>query len=251
MFLKSLGIFIPVKYNLKVYVAGLAMIVTPASSGSLIKSYILEKKFGYAYSKTMPVIIAEKFHDLLAPLSIIAIILIFIDFFEARLIVFVICFVMLGVFLLVRNKKLLTKAINKISKLNILKNFQENFLEFYDSFHILSNKKTIISGWMLGTVSIFVDGIAIYLGFLALGIDLEFIETFVTVFTANILGMISFIPGGFGVTEVSLLSFLLKGGLAFSTASVAVLITRFTGVWFQIILGFIFKIRILKDIQSN
>jgi len=72
-----------------VYIAGLAMIVTPASSGSVIKSYILNKKFGYAYTKTVPVVITEKYHDLLAPLSVIALMLIFIDIFEARLTVFV------------------------------------------------------------------------------------------------------------------------------------------------------------------
>jgi len=251
LFLKSLGIKIPEKFNLMVYISGLAMIVTPASSGSVIKSYILKKKFGCDYAKTIPVVITEKYHDVLAPLSVIAFLLIFVDIFEVSLTIVIVCFFMGGIFLLARNKNLLQKAINKISKFKILTNFQENFPDYNNSFHILLDKKTIIPGWILGILSIFVDGVAIYLGFVALGLDFEFIQSFVTVYTANILGMVSFIPGGFGVVEVSLLGFLLKSGFAVSAASSAVLITRLSGVWFQIILGVVVKLGLLKSIQNE
>jgi len=251
LLLKSLGIIVPGKFNLLVYISGLAMIVTPASSGSVIKSYLLNKKFGCSYSKTIPVIITEKYHDLLAPLSIIALLLIFIDIFEARLTIIIVCFIMLGIYFIARNKRLLEKVINKISKFKILTKFQENFVDFYNSFRILTDKKIILHAWIIGIFSVFVDGIAIYLGFVALGIDFEFIEAFVTVYTANILGMVSFIPGGFGVVEASLLGYLLKTGLAISAASSVVLITRLSGVWFQIILGFIVKSSLLKNIPQD
>jgi len=250
LFLKSLGINISEKFNLMLYIAGLAMMITPASSGSVIKSYILNKKFGCSYSKTVPIIFTEKYHDVLAPLSIIALLIIFVDIFEVRMIVLVLCFILLGIFLITRSKATLEKVILKISKFKLLTNFKENFIDFYDSSHILSNKKTMLPGWMLSVISIFIDGIAIYLGFLALGLDFGFMDSFVTVYTANILGIISFIPGGFGVVEASLLNFLLQAGFALSAASSAVLITRLSSAWFQIILGFIFKFRILKDITD-
>jgi len=249
LFLKSLGINIPEKFNLMLYVAGLSMMITPASSGSVIKSYILNKKYGCPYSKTVPIVFTEKYHDILAPLSIIAILIMFIDIFEVRLIILVLGIILLGIFLITRSKSTLEKVILKISKFKLLTNFKENFLDFYESSHILSNKKTMIPGWMLGVISIFIDGIAIYLGFLALGLDFGFMESFVTVYTANILGIVSFIPGGFGVVEASLLSFLLQAGFALSAASSVVLITRLSSAWFQIILGFIFKFKILKEIK--
>ena len=250
LFLKSLGIKISDKFNLMLYIAGLAMMITPASSGSVIKSYILNKKYGCPYSKTVPIIFTEKYHDVLAPLSIIALLIIFVDIFEVRMIVLVLCFILLGIFLITRSKATLEKVILKISKFKLLTNFKENFIDFYDSSHILTNKKTMLLGWMLSVISIFIDGIAIYLGFLALGLDFGFMDSFVTVYTANILGIVSFIPGGFGVVEASLLNFLLQAGFALSAASSAVLITRLSSAWFQIILGFIFKFRILKDITD-
>jgi len=251
LFLNSLGIKLQSKFNLLLYVAGLAMIVTPASSGTIIKSYILNKKFGYSYNKTLPVIITEKYHDVLAPLSIIAFILIFIDIFEVRIIIVILSAVMFGIFLIARVKKVLRKIIFQLPKIKILNQFQENFLDFYNSFRILSNKKIMIQGWLLGVASIFVDGIAIYLGFVALGIDFGYMESLSTGYTANRLGMISFIPGGLGVVEASLMSLLLKSGFVLSVASSMVLITRFSGVWFQIILGFIFQLSILKTLKNG
>lgn len=251
LFLNSLGIKLQSKFNLLLYVAGLAMIVTPASSGTIIKSYILNKKFGYSYNKTLPVIITEKYHDVLAPLSIIAFILIFIDIFEVRIIIVILSAVMFGIFLIARVKNVLRKIIFQLPKIKILNQFQENFLDFYNSFRILSNKKIMIQGWLLGVASIFVDGIAIYLGFVALGIDFGYMESLSTVYTANILGMVSFIPGGFGVVEASLMSLLIKSGFVLSVASSMVLITRFSGVWFQIILGFIFQLFILKTLKNG
>jgi len=251
LFLKSLGMNIPGKYNLMVYIAGLAMIVTPASSGTLIKSYILNKKFGCAYTKTGPIVIIEKYHDVLAPLTIIGVFLIFIDIFEVRITILILSIVMVVIFFLIRNKILLQKFLQKISKIKVLTRFQENFIEFNESFKILTNKKTMLWGWLIGIAAVFVDGFGIYFGFLALGIDLGYIESFVTVYTANILGVVSFIPGGFIVVEASLLGFLLQSGLVLSAATSAVLITRLSGVWFQIILGFIIKINLLKNISNK
>jgi len=90
--------------------------------------------------------------------------------------------------------------------------------------------------------------LAIYFGFLAFGVDFGFMNSLVTVYTANILGMISFIPAGFGVVEVSLLGFLLKSGFVLSVASSMVLITRLSSAWFHIIIGFSATSYLLKKI---
>jgi len=245
LFLKSLGIDIPIKFNILVYISGLSMLVTPASSGTVIKSYILNKKFGTEYSKTIPMVITEKYHDVLAPLSIILFMLIFVDIFEVQLIAVVLSIIILAIYVITRKQNLLQKIIHKTSKLKILNKFQKNLLEYYDSFHILSNKKPMIRGWLIGILSSLVEGIAIYLGFLALGIDFNFIESFVSVYVANIIGAISFIPGGFGITEAGMLGLFVLLGLPLSIATTAVLFTRLTGFWFYFVMGvitnFIFK----------
>jgi len=252
IFLQSLGINIPTKFNILLYISGLSMLLTPGSSGTMIKSYILNKKFGTEYSKTIPVVITEKFHDLLVPLLLISVALYFIAVSqEIQLIAIIASLIMILLyFVFVRRKKLLNQLILKTSKIKFLKKFQQNFLDNYDSFHELSKKKPFILGFTLGLVAIFVDGIAIYFGFLALGIDFSFLNSLVTVYAANILGLISFIPAGFGVVEVSLLGLLLQSGFVLSIASSMVLITRLSSAWFQIILGVFTQFYLLKKIPN-
>lgn len=252
IFLHSLGVDIPTKFNVILYISGLSMLLTPGSSGTMIKSYILNKKFGAEYSKTIPVVITEKFHDLLVPLLLISFALFLITISsEVQFIAILASLIMILLyFVFVRKQKLLNRIIHKTSKINFLNKFQQNFLENYTSFQILSKKKPFILGFVIGLIAIFVDGLAIYFGFLALGINFSYFDSLVTVYAANILGLISFVPAGFGVVEVSLLGLLLQSGFVLSVASSMVLITRLSSAWFQIILGIVAQLYLLRKIPN-
>jgi len=54
-----------------------------------------------------------------------------------------------------------------------------------------------------------------------------------------ILGSMSMIPGGLGITEGSLASLISSQGITFSTALVLVIIIRLFTLWFGVIVGFI------------
>lgn len=252
VFLQSLGVEIPTKFNTLLYISGLSMLVTPGSSGTMIKSYILNKKFGTEHSKTIPVVITEKFHDLLVPFLLISAALYFINISKEIQFTAILAsaIMILLYFIFTRKQKLLQKLIGKTSKIKFLNKFQKNLLDNYDSFNILSKKKPFILGFALGLIAIFVDGVAIYFGFLALGIDFDYLHSLVTVYTANILGLISFMPAGFGVVEISLLGLLSQSGFVLSVASSMVLITRLSSAWFQIILGFVVQFYLLKKIPN-
>jgi len=249
LFLQSLGIKISTKFNTLVYIAGLSMLVSPASTGTVIKSYLLNKKFGTEYSKTIPIVITEKYHDILAPISIISIMLIFIDVFEVRLIAVILSIIILAIYVFTRKKNLLQKIIHKTSKIKILNKFQENFLDHYDSIHTLSDKKPLIYGWLIGIFATLIDGVGIYLGFVALGIDFTFIESFVLVYLPSIIGVISLVPGGFGISETGMLGLFVQFGLPISIATTAVLFTRLTGIWFSFAIGAITNIFYLKFLK--
>jgi len=247
LFLNSLNIDISNKDNILTFLAGQSLIISPAASGTFIKSYILNKKFGHSYEKTIPVMITERFHDVLAPLSILAIFLLFEDFFEARIIIIVLSVGLVLFFFLLKNKKMLSKVLSTFSKLKIVKKFQENLERSSENLQILSNKKTMGLGWVLGIFAALIDGVGIYLGFVALGIDFTFIESFVSVYLPSIIGAISLIPGGFGVSEAGMLGMFIQLGLPVSIATSAVLFTRLTGVWFSFAIGAITNIFYLKS----
>ena len=62
-FLRALDIKISIKKSILIYLKGLSLAVTPGSAGQIIKSQIMKKQFGYAISKTLPMILIEKWNE--------------------------------------------------------------------------------------------------------------------------------------------------------------------------------------------
>lgn len=252
-FLDVLDVKVSLKFNFLLYLSGLSMLITPGSSGTIIKSYILKKKINAEYSKTIPVVITEKFHDVLVPIIFISIMLFFIIISNEIQIIAITGsgLILVLYFIVSRKQSLLENILHKTSKLKIINKFQENILDNHKAIQILSNKKPFTLGFILGFGAILLDGIAIYFGFVALGVDYGFISSIVTVYSANILGLLSFVPAGFGVVETSLLGLFLQNGFTLAIASSMVLITRLSSAWLQIILGSITQFYMMKGISDK
>jgi hypothetical protein len=61
-FLRKIGIKINLRQNTLIYFAGLSMLFTPGGIGQMIKSRFL-LNYSEPISKTIPVIIIERYHD--------------------------------------------------------------------------------------------------------------------------------------------------------------------------------------------
>ena len=77
IFFDSLDIKLSLKQNIKLYFAGMSLMVTPGASGELIKNHILKEKFGHAYTRTIPVLLTEKYHNMLSVIPILLFFLLF------------------------------------------------------------------------------------------------------------------------------------------------------------------------------
>ena len=86
LILEKLDIFLGFKESFLVYAAGLSMTLTPGGAGSIIKSYILKIKTGKSFSSTSPILIYEKWLELVVIISIIGIFLFQVNIFESQII---------------------------------------------------------------------------------------------------------------------------------------------------------------------
>ena len=84
--LEKLGITLGFKDSFLVYAAGLSMTLTPGGAGSIIKSHILKIKTGKSFSSTSPIIIYEKWLELVAIITIIGFLLLSVDVIESQII---------------------------------------------------------------------------------------------------------------------------------------------------------------------
>jgi len=247
LILSKLGIQLRFKDSLKIFVGGLSMLITPGSSGTIIKSYILKKKTGHSISSTTPIIIYEKWLEFVSIIIVIGFLLFWTEFLESKL-VFVIGLALIAASFFIFKNSLGLQFLNKLlTKLKFTRKFVINIDEFKNTTFELIKPKAIAKFLVISLTAKFITLVTVYLIFLSLNTKFDFFYSGQIYFTSVLIGVLSFIPGGIIVTEAGMLGMLLNYGVGFSEASILVLIIRFITFWFPILLGFI----VLKTIYQT
>jgi len=236
---KKIDINIPLKQSILLYFASLSMTITPAGSGQVIKSYFLKKKYDYSMTKSYPIVFVERFHDLLAPLIILSILLLFEKISTSITLVIILGIISILVYVAVRIHKLFEYLAKILIRLPKLQKFANNVIQSHDIFYSLTTKKITIKSIFLSLVAWIIDAVVAYIIFNGFGLNFSFISTTIMVFSSVLFGAISLLPGGVGLTELSLVSFLTKKGLEISLVTSVIILTRLVGLWYPTILGFI------------
>lgn len=237
--LQKLEIKISIKESIKIFVAGLSLIATPAGIGTVIKSYILKKKFGHPISLTLSIIFIERLTELLAILIILTSFLLWVNTLESIIAIglgFLLVIIML---IISSNNKIFQSLKFTILKINRIKKFSSVLDESKDSLTKLMQKKTFSEalGWSI--MAKIVQFVAVYFIFLSVGIDLGLILSGQLYYTALVVGALTFIPSGIIITESTMLVLLINHGVELSIGTVAVLFTRIITTWLATILGMI------------
>ncbi len=235
--LNTAGIKIPITKSILLHCAGSSLTLTPGGSGEFIKTYYLKKKFGYNISKSLPVFIVEKFYDFLS-ISIIIILLFFLlQISEIIIIIFII--ILIGIILSVTTSKSFFKLSSKIfTKIPLFKKHITSLEDFQNSIKNIIKEKILVK-ISLSIFSLILYSIGIYLVFVGFNLDLDILFTTFVTFTSILFGYITFLPGGIGVTEISVVGFLTNEGINLSLATSIMLLLRLTGWWFLTIIGII------------
>ena len=183
--------------------------------------------------------IYERWLDVVALTIIIGLLLFWNNFIESQ-IVFVIALVLSGFVFFVFKNSLGLNLLNKIlGSTSISKKFAVNTDEFTDSTKKLTPPKTIISLLSITFLTKLVPMVAVYLVFDLFNLNIDFFNTSQIYFTSQIIGLLSFVPGGIIVTEAGLFGLILKTGNEMSIAAMLVLLIRILTFWFPMFIGFI------------
>ena len=114
-----------------------------------------------------------------------------------------------------------------------------NTEEFQENARKLTSLKTIISIVSISFLTKLVPMIAVYFVFDLFDLNIDFFTTSQIFLTNQIIGVLSFIPGGMIVTETGLLGLIIQNGTNFTIATMIVLLLRIVTFWFPVIVGFI------------
>lgn len=241
-YLRRMGMGDGVSYydSVLLFTSGMVMAVTPAKVGEVLKSALLKRINGTPITASAPIVLAERITDGLAMLLLMAAGLTLYPparpAFVALLVITVI-----GL-LVVQSQPLVARLLALLERLPLGGKIAPRAATVYDSSRRLLSWRLLSVSTIISIVSWFGECAALYYVLVGLGVtgdDLLLKATFV--FAASTLfGLVSFLPGGLGVSEASSTGLLvLLVPMAAGPATTATIIIRFCTLWFGVSLGVI------------
>ena len=236
--LKNCEIDIPLTRSITVFLSGLAFDITPGKLGALMKSQILKTSFNIPRTKTVPIIVAEKLYDLIGAIlaSIIGIIILGMDVY--LIIIAILVLAMVFFFLYYRPASEL--FFKRITKTKFFSKYVENISEFDKTIQKSTNVKVATICILLAVTYWFIVSAAVYFTLIGFDINiLDYLKVLSIYATSILLGAVSFIPGGVGITEGALAGLFTLEGIDVSTALILSVIIRIFVLWYSVSIGFI------------
>jgi uncharacterized protein (TIRG00374 family) len=236
MYLSSLGHRIAVLPSLRIYFAGFALTVTPGKAGEGIRSVFL-RPHGVTWPQSLAAFFAERYSDLIA-----VVVLAGAGFWiypAARPVLIALAAFMAGVSTLLLRpdwiarlrqvaRRLLPASFGK--GIEALAATAQNFAGFF-------RWRLFALGLVLALLAWGAEAVAFYYvtGLAGGKIGLP-VAVFIYAF-AMLVGAISFLPGGLGGAEVTMVGLLVLNGVPEAQAVAITVFVRLATLWFAVLLG--------------
>ena len=223
--------------SLSTFMSGLIMSVTPAKLGEVLKSVLVKEITGIPISKTAPIVLAERITDFLS-LLIIAISGAIVFNFGGDVTIIVATFFFF-VIIILSNKKIAIPIINLLEKIPLIKKYIHNIHLAYESSYQLLKLKPLILMTLLSLFSWGFECFGYYLILLSFNVDFGLLWASFSYSFSTIVGAISMLPGGLGLTEGSLTFLLVQKKVPVDISVATTFIVRVVTLWFAVLVGII------------
>jgi glycosyltransferase 2 family protein len=223
--------------SLSIFLSGLIMSVTPGKMGELLKAYLVKEVSGEPVSKTAPIIFVERITDFVS-LMIIAIIGAYVFNF-GRIIVLAVAAFFALVIIIIGSRKIALKLLSILEKIKFLKTHVESIHNAYESSYQMLRPVPLFYMSLLSLVSWFFECLGYHLILINFDVELGLLWGSFSYAFATIVGAISMLPGGLGVTEGSLTFMLVQEGYAKDISVASTFIIRAVTLWFAVLVGII------------
>jgi uncharacterized protein (TIRG00374 family) len=129
---------------------------------------------------------------------------------------------------------------NLLCRIKPVEKHRENFEQFHRNVSSLLDMKSLLISVPLGILSWGAEALVLCLVAMSLGIEpaLPVGLALLAHSAGTIAGAVSMIPGGLGLTEITI-GAILTGAMSEPDAAVTTLIMRFATLWFAVLLGII------------
>ena len=236
--LKNSEVDIPLTKSIAIFFSGVAFEITPGQIGALIKSQILKTNYNIPRTKTVPIVIVEKVYDLIGAIlaSVIGIIILGMEIYLIAIAISVLAFI----FFFMYYKPASELFFNRITKLKFFSKYIENISGFYETVQKSTNVRAATICILLALAYWFMVSAAAYYILISFDVNIvDYLKVLAIYSTSTLLGAISFIPAGIGITEGSIAGLFTLNGIDVSTALILAVMIRIFTLWYSVSVGFI------------
>ena len=239
-FLVRINVRIPWRESLAVFIAGFSMTVSPGKLGELLKCYLLKDSRNIPVSRTSPVVVAERITDLISMIFIAIIGLLLVQHRGAMIAVGAGIVFVLAIMIFLLWEKAFGFLTNILCRIKKVEKRRESFEKFHRNCSSLLDLKSLLIAVPLGILSWGAEALVLCLVSISLGIEpgLSVGLALLAHSAGTIAGAVSMIPGGLGLTEITIGAILISV-MPEADAAVTTIIMRFATLWFAVILGII------------
>lgn len=247
-YLKLAGLRPDPKANRLIFMSGLSMTITPGKLGELLKCYLLREHMGAPYSTTSSIVMAERLTDGIAMVILAAFGCLAYTYGVYALLV--IAFFLFMALIIFQFDGIFRSFSGLVGKTILLKKFAGFLPAFQQNAKKLFSMKSLLIAVGIGVVSWSFEGLVIFLAVKAFGGDISVLGSVFVVSFSSLLGALSFLPGGLGVAEGSIMALLVLTGVGKEMAAATTLLTRFSTLWLGVAIGLVGLCMVQKKLFS-
>jgi uncharacterized protein (TIRG00374 family) len=253
-YLRELGIDVPVRTSLLVFVSGLMMVITPGKAGEVWKAWFLRDEQDVPVNQTAPVVGAERVTDLLA-LAAFAFLGVVV-YRQSSTMLIGVTVVFLGGVALLQWRTICLRILVLLETVPVVGSYVDKIREFYESTYRLFQPKPLGVALVISLVAWGLEGLALWIvleGFVA---DASVLVALFVFGLGSVVGAASLLPGGLGASEASMVGMLVVLNYSRAIAVSSTLVIRVGTLWYGAVLGTVVfvsyrYVRDREDIDSS
>ena len=235
-YLKRVGVALPAYDSLLVFLAGLMFSITPGKLGEVVKAYLVKARIGTRVSVVAPIVLAERLTDLTA--------LVLLSLWGALVFEYGRTALLAGAaltaagLLFVSSRRLVIGSLKRFSHLPRVGRNVERVELMYESSAQLLAPLPLLVATLLSVVSWGAECVAFAWTFNGFDQPVSLGKASFTYAISTIVGALTMLPGGLGLTEASLTGLAQElMGKSEAVAGMATIIVRVCTLWFAVALG--------------
>ncbi|PKB68719.1 MAG: hypothetical protein BZY81_01180 [SAR202 cluster bacterium Io17-Chloro-G4] len=232
-YLHFLKIPVPFVVSALVFLAGLAMAITPGKAGELIKSYLLRDRVGVPVAETAPVVVMERLTDVISVvlLALLGLALLPLSVLLVLAVVLVLISVLVAL--------IVTQKGDWFFEVPLIRRWSSGLRTSVAGMRQLASPRPMTVAVILGAGAWFSEGLALWVVLEGLDAHVSLLRALSIYAAATLVGAVSALPGGLVGTEGSMLAMLQQSGLTRGAATAGTLLVRLVTLWFAVALGLV------------